>query len=157
MTNQSELQLHGLRLGVPLCEPHCCGHCGQKVDQFALHGLSCVKSKGRHYRHAAINSIIQRSLAAAQIPSTLEPNGLFRSDGKRPDGLTIAPWRMGHLLVWDATCPDTYAVSYIMPLEERAVAGIAEKKKKRGIAAYLRLNVLYLWLLRHLEQWGRLI
>ena len=101
MTNQSELQ-RVFVLEFPLCEPHCCGHCGQKVDQFALHGLSCVKSKGRHCRHAA-----------AQIPSTLEPNGHFRSDGKRPDGLTIAPWRMGHSLVWDATCPDTYAVSYI--------------------------------------------
>ena len=117
----------GLRLGVPLCEPHCCCHCGQKVDQFALH----VKSKGRHYRHAAINSIIQRSLAAAQIPSTLEPNGLFRSDGKRPDGLTIGPWRMGRSLIRDATCPDTYAVSYIAHAtrEARAVARIAEKKK----------------------------
>ena len=28
-------------------------------------------------------------------------------------GVPIAPWRMGHSLVWDATCPDTYAVSYI--------------------------------------------
>ena len=143
MTNQSELQ-RVFVLEFPLCEPHCCGHCGQKVDQFALHGLSCVKSKGRHCRHAA-----------AQIPSTLEPNGHFRSDGKRPDGLTIAPWRMGHSLVWDATCPDTYAVSYIAHAtrEARAVAGIAGKKK-RGIVAYLSLTFLYLWLSRHLEQWG---
>ena len=85
---------------------------------------------------SAINSIVQRSLAAAQIPSTIEPNGLFRSDGKRPDDHTIAPWRMGRSLVWDATCPDTYAVSYIAHAtrQARAVAGIAEKKKKRAVS-----------------------
>ena len=120
MTNQSKLQR------VFVCEPHCCCHCGQKVDQFALHGLSCVISKGRHYRHAAINSI--RS-----------SNGLFRSDGKCPDGLTIALWRMGCSLVWDATCTDTYAVLYITyaTREARAVAGLAEKEKKeryRGLS-----------------------
>ena len=61
----------GLRLGVPLCRPHLCRHCRQEVDELATHGLSCIKSEGRHPRHAAINSIIQRSLALAQIPSTL--------------------------------------------------------------------------------------
>jgi len=33
--------------------------------------------------------------------------GLFRSDGKRPDGLTLVPWQSGKSLCWDVTvsCP----------------------------------------------------
>ena len=80
-----------------------------------------------------INSIIQRSLAAAQILSTLEPTGLIGSDGQRPDGVTIAPWKSGRPLVWDATCPDTYAASYVVHSirEARAVAELAEIKKDK--------------------------
>ena len=63
----------GLRLSVPLCRPHRCCHCRGEVDELATHGLSCVKSIGRHSRHAAINGIIQRALATAQIPSTWSP------------------------------------------------------------------------------------
>ena len=103
----------GLRLGVPICRPHHCQHCYAEVDELGLHGLSCVKSAGRHFRHAAVNSIVQMSLASAKIPSMLEPSGLFRSDGKHPDGITIAPWKSGRSLVWDFTCPDTYAASYV--------------------------------------------
>ena len=130
----------GLRLGVPLCRPHRCRDCRDEVDELATHGLGCVKSKGRHPRHAAINSVIQRSLAAAQIPSTLEPTGLSRSDGKRPDGATIAPWKSGRPLVWDATCPDTYAASYVIQStsEARAVAKLAETKKRDKYLAIAR-------------------
>ena len=48
----------------------------------------------------------------AKIPSHLEPSGLYRADGKRPDGITLVPWKSGRLLVWDVTCPDTFAPSY---------------------------------------------
>ena len=37
---------------------------------------------------------------------------MYRSDGKRPDGITMVPWEYGKLLVWDATCTDTYTPSY---------------------------------------------
>jgi hypothetical protein len=36
------------------------------------------------------------------VNSTLEPNGLSRDDGKRPDGMTLVPWIKGQPLVWDA-------------------------------------------------------
>ena len=122
----------GLRLGVPLCRPHRCHLCGSEVDELATHGLSCKRSQGRHSRHAAINTILQRSLASAQIPSTLEPAGLSRSDGKRPDGVTIPPWKTGRCLVWDVTCPDTYAASHVVQAtsEAGAVAKGAEIKKR---------------------------
>ena len=78
MDNESVRIAVGLRLSVPLCQPHRCCHCGAEVDEFARHGLSCVKSEGHHFRHAAINSIVQRALSSAQIPSRLEPSGLSR-------------------------------------------------------------------------------
>ena len=34
----------GLRLGLPLCCPHSCHHCGSAVDDLATHGLHCKKS-----------------------------------------------------------------------------------------------------------------
>ena len=97
----------GLRLGVPLCRPHLCVSCGADVDELGTHGLSCRFSKGRHSRHAAVNDTIKRSLEAAKVPCHLEPTGLYRSDGKRPDGATLVPWKK-----WDATCPDTLAPSH---------------------------------------------
>ena len=121
----------GLRLGSSLCRPHTCHHCGAVVDHLATHGLSCRWSEGRHHRHAALNDIIHRALSSARVPSRLEPSGLFRSDGKRPDGISLVPWKNGKLLVWDATCPDTFASSYIAHAtsEAGAVAAQAEQKK----------------------------
>ena len=127
----------GLRLGSPLCRPHTCHHCGVQVDGTALHGLSCRWSEGRHHRHAAVNDIVHRALSAAHLPSRLEPTGLSRSDGKRPDGVTLVPWRRGRLLVWDATCPDTFAPSHLPSAtrEAGAVAALAERNKQEKYAA----------------------
>ena len=121
----------GLRLGSTLCRPHTCQHCGADVDQWATHSLSCKKSEGCHYRHSAINDILHRALSTACIPSRLEPSGLVRTDGKRPDGMTRIPWKNGKALVWDATCPDTLAQSYRHQATSRAgaVADLAEEKK----------------------------
>ena len=65
------------------------------VEALGVHGLSCRFSKGRHSRHAALNDILKRTLESAKIPYHLEPSGLFRSDGKRPDGASIVPWKGG--------------------------------------------------------------
>ena len=102
-----------LRLGAPLCLPHVCHHCGAEVDNLDTHGLSCHKSQGHHPRHARINSLIQRLLSAAGIPAHLEPTGICRFDGKLPNGESIIPWSYAWVLVWDATCPNTLAPSYI--------------------------------------------
>ena len=72
--------------------------------------LSCRSSEGRHKRHSTLTPL---SLSAAGVPSRLEPPGLQQSDGKRPHEMILVPWRSGrHPLVWDATCTDTFAVSY---------------------------------------------
>jgi hypothetical protein len=103
----------GLRLGCNLCTPHIC-KCNAKVDEIGTHGLSCFKSSGRFSRHTEINSIINRSLTSIHVNSTLEPNGLSRDDGKRPDGMTLVPWIKGQPLVWDVTVVDTLADSYVL-------------------------------------------
>ena len=84
----------GLHLGAPLCRPHQCHHSGAEVDCLATHGLSCRWSEGRHHRHDAINNIVHRSLTSAKIPARLEPSGLYRSDGKRPDGISVVLWKV---------------------------------------------------------------
>ena len=69
---------------------------------------------------------------AIGIPSRLEPTGLLRTDGKRPDGMSLAPWSSGKLLVWDATCSDTFAPSHRSQATHAPgeVAAIAEERKE---------------------------
>ena len=85
------------------------------------------------------------SLAAAQNPSILEPNGLCRDDGKHPDGVTIIPWKEGCSLACDAKCSDTFATSNIHHAvrEARAVAGEAEKWKKSKYQALTHIHYLF--------------
>ncbi|XP_048483467.1 uncharacterized protein LOC125489916 [Plutella xylostella] len=101
-----------LRLGCDVCQPHRCV-CGANVDVQGRHGLHCVRSAGRISRHHAINDIVRRALISADIPAVLEPPGLSRSDGRRPDGLTLIPWEKGRCLLWDATCVCTFAPSHV--------------------------------------------
>jgi hypothetical protein len=121
----------GLRLGTPLCHPHTCV-CGEPVNDLGTHGLSCVKKGGTFSRHSALNEIIRQACSKVNVPTLLEPPGMFRTDGKRADGLTLRPWSKGKCLVWDATCVDTLCKSYL-PSTSRiagAAAAKAEKKKK---------------------------
>ena len=47
-----------------------------------------------------VNDLIKHALASAGTPAMLEPPGLSRRDGKRPDGLTLFPWKGGKNLIW---------------------------------------------------------
>ena len=78
----------GLRLSANLCDLHVCP-CGTFVNSRGIHGLSCKRGSSKLTRHAIINNLDHRALGRAKIPSTMEPTGLYRSDGKRPDGLTL--------------------------------------------------------------------
>jgi len=129
----------GLRLGLEICAPHQC-QCGAQVDAYGRHGFVCKKAPGRSIRHHALNDLVARALSAADIPSLKEPQGLCRSDGKRPDGLTLVPWQSGKSLVWDVTvvCPlaDSYVASAAR--EASSVAELAASKKMdkyTGLAA----------------------
>jgi hypothetical protein len=124
----------GLRLGVSLCNPHPCS-CGFAADSKGTHGLSCRRNQGRLPRHASFNDIIHRSLVRAGVPAAKEPSGLVRTDGKRPDGATLVPWRNGKCLAWDATAPDTLACSYL-PNTSISAGAAAEGAAVNKIAKY---------------------
>jgi hypothetical protein len=118
-----------LRLGVSLCVPHIC-HCGAQVDAFGVHSLICKHAAGRISRHQAINDVIARAFVTADIPVSKEPTGLSIKDNKRPDGLTLLPWREGKPLAWDVTviCPlaQSYVTKYPTP---GAAAELAASRK----------------------------
>ena len=56
---------------------------------------------------------MKQALSSIKVPSILEPYGLTRTDGKRSDGITLAPWEEGKQLVWVFTCVDFLAPSRI--------------------------------------------
>ena len=120
----------GLRLGLELCQPHSCP-CGAVVDARGLHGLSCKKNAGRSLRHFQINDLTFRTLKRPDIASTKEPKGLVREDGKKPDGLTLVPWKAGKA-TWDATIVDTFSASYlkVSPVSPGQAAEVAADRKK---------------------------
>ena len=74
----------------------------------------------------------------ADVPSTKEPAGLLRGDGKRPDGLTLVPWKRGRSLTWDVTVVDTLASSYT-PTTSVTPCGAAEAAATRKRAKYAEI------------------
>ena len=79
------------RLGLNTFVPHDC-RCGAKVDAWGSHAMVCKKVQGRTTRHRTVNDIVARAFTSAGVPTSKEPTGLLRNDGKRPDGLTLVPW-----------------------------------------------------------------
>ena len=137
LSNEAVRVAAGLRLGLTLCAPHPC-QCGEITDSGGHHGLVCRRSMGRAARHAAINEAIWRAFSKADIPSSREPPGLIRTDGKRPDGATLVPWKRGRYLAWDATAIHTCASSYIN-LTASTTGGAAEHAAERKMAKYSTL------------------
>ena len=76
---------------------------------------------------------------AAEVPAILEPVGLCRSDGKRPDGVTILPWKRGRLLTWDVTCWDTFAPSYTS-IAASGAGATANRAETRKLSLYSELS-----------------
>ena len=128
----------GLRLGTTLCEPHTC-ICGSAVNALGTHGLACKRSAGRIGRHQFLNDIIWRALNRANVPAVKEPQGLLRSDGKRPDGVTQIPWSEGKCVTWDVTVTDTLAASNVITSSSAAgsAAEVAASKKLQKYAAIM--------------------
>ena len=72
------------------------------------------------------------------VPSTKEPSGLSRTDGKRPDGVTLSPWQAGKTLIWDVTVADTLAASHLQTTAQQ-VGGAAEATSDRKGSKYSEL------------------
>jgi len=132
-----------LRLGCSVCVAHNC-RCGSPVDTHGLHGLVCKKAPSKTTRHHAINDVIARSLIAAGVPVTKEPCGLTRTDGKRPDGLTLIPWQAGKPLTWDVTVVSTLADSYVH-LSSQSAGGAAEAAANRKTHKYTDLPATHIF------------
>jgi hypothetical protein len=146
----------GLRLGAEVCVDHSCASCGAPVDRLGHHGLVCSSGAGRLSRHAALNDILRRALVSANIPAALEPQ-IVRSDGKRPDGMSLIPWKMGRALVWDATCADTLAASYLPSTSQRAGAA-ADARENIKARKYNCLGAQYEFVafgVETLGPWGK--
>jgi hypothetical protein len=90
-----------------------------------------------------LNNILRIACATANIPAILEPDGICRDDGKKPDGLTLIPWSKGKCLLWDATCADTMASSYINSTSHSAgaAANSRELAKRRKYSGLSRLSL----------------
>jgi len=67
-----------------------------------------------------------------------DPCGLTRTDGKRPDRLTLIPWQAGKPLSWDVTEASTLADSYVH-LSSQSAGSAAEAAANRNIAKYADL------------------
>jgi hypothetical protein len=124
-----------LRLGAPVVRPHVCV-CGVTVTVDGYHGLSCRHGSGRHSRHNQLNDLLARAFINTGTLTTREPHSLCTNSGKRPDGMTQVPWKRGRCLAWDATCPDTFAVSHVQSSSTQAgsAAAAAESKKTQKYA-----------------------
>ena len=70
-----------------------------------------IGDNGLSARHHSLNDLVWR--ANADIPALKEPSGLLRTDGKRPDGDTLLPWKQGKCAMWDVTVSVTLAQSYV--------------------------------------------
>ena len=126
------------------------------VEISATHGLDCRRAIGKHARHSEANQIIHRALSAAGVPSLLEPVGMCRDDGKRPDGATVIPWKQGKCLVWDVTCVNTIARSHITSAASQAGSpSSAAEAKKRSKYSCLNENYIFTPIaLETLGPWG---
>ena len=88
------------------CVSTCLCMCGVRMDAKSY--------RGRLPRHPEINSIIKRFLEKIGLPSILEPTGLDKSDGRRPDGITTFPWKHGKYLIWEAKVVDAFTKTHII-------------------------------------------
>ena len=84
------------------------------------------------------------SFASAGVPVTKEPDGLSRTDGKRPDGLTLVRWQSGKSLCWDGTVICLLAESYVSGVAREAGAA-AEVAATRKEEKYAELDSCYLF------------
>ena len=83
-------------------------------------------------------------MVSAGIPVTKEPNGLSRSDGKRPDGLSLVPWEERKPLTWDVTVVCQLADSYVATAA-RIAGSAAEGAAARKLAKCTEIETNYMF------------
>ena len=94
---------------------------------------------GQTPRHAAIN-IVKRSLTSAGVPSHLhQPASAVRTGNDQTERSHCHALEAGQVLVWDATCPDTYAPSHIS-VATREAGAVATQVEQRKQLKYAELE-----------------
>jgi len=70
-------------------------------------------------------------MAKADTPALKEPTGLLRTDGTRPDGVTLLPWKQGKCAMWNVTVSDTFAQPCVHETSQTpgAIAEAAAERK----------------------------
>ena len=56
---------------------------------------------------------MKQTLDSVCVLSALEPAHLYRTDKKRPDGLSLVPWKQRQQLLCDITILDSLAPSHL--------------------------------------------
>ena len=87
---------------------------------------------------------VARAMVSAGIPCTKEPLGLSRSDGKRPDGLSLVPWEAGKPLTWDVTVICPLADSYVAAAAREA-GSAAEEAANSKSAKYSNIQAHHIF------------
>ena len=128
-----------LRLGANVFLQHTCV-CGAESDSKGNHALCCKLQRGRIARHTLCNDIILRALNSTGTPSQTEPPGLSRTDGKRPDGVSLIPWSHGKSVIWDFTCAHRLATS-LRHLASEPGASIAAYREGLKAQKYKELAI----------------
>ena len=83
------------------------------MDDCGRHGFVCKHARSRATCYRALNDVLARAFSSVGIGVAKEPVGLFCRDVKRPESMTLIPWRAGKQVVWDVTVVCTCAESYV--------------------------------------------
>ena len=105
-----------------------------------LYSFVCKKVPGRPARHHALNDLVAQAMVSAGTPVIKKPSDLSRSDGKRPNGLSLVPSEEGKPLTWDVTVVCPLANSYV------AIAARVAGSAAEGAAARKSAKYTVLWL-----------
>ena len=100
------------------------------------HAMTYGRGAVRGARHKYLNEPVRSALNDAGQVNVLEPFGLTRKDGKRPDGVTVMPYALWLRMAWDVTIVHTCAPNYLQvsAYEAGAVAAAADAKKEAKYA-----------------------
>ena len=84
-----------------------------------------------------MDDVVERMLQKSGLQSVIEPPGLDRGDGSRPEAITVFPLSGGRSLVGDCTCEDTFAGVHLnrSAMEAGTAANRAEERKHHKYAA----------------------
>jgi len=99
-----------------------------------------------------VNDLVARALRSAGVPAALEPSGLLRSDGKRPDRASLIRWSCGKTLVWDFTCPDNFTPLHL--INTSRIAGASAVRKEKKYSAFAPAHIFVPVAIEIMGVWG---